>query len=138
MEQINLSQVQLHFKFGAVHDTYMTVCVNGIDVLPDINQQAMIQVPVHFPSVLILKLSGKNNNIDTLIDNTGKITQDKFVQLTQVKIDRMSVSDHFLQKWPIVNNSFTTSYFGFNGQVQLTFDSPTSFHWLLRTKQQDA
>jgi len=134
MKKLNRSQVQLHFKFGQVRDTYMSVRVNGMDVVPAANEQAMIEVCVDFPGELLIELGGKDNNIDTIVDSNGKIIQDKFVQLTQVKIDRMNISNHFLQKWPIVNNSFTTTYFGFNGQVRLKFDEPTSFHWLLKNK----
>ena len=134
MEKLNHSQVQLSFKFGAVHNTYMSVQVNGREVVPDADETAMISIPVSFPGELIIELSGKNNNTDTLVNDAGEITQDKFVQLTQVKVDRMNVNNHFLQKWPLVNGSFTTTYFGFNGQVRLTFDALSSFHWLLKIK----
>ena len=134
MEILNHSEVQLWFKFGAVNNTYMTVHVNGCPVVPDSSESAMISVPVSFPGELLIELSGKNNNTDTLVNDAGQIIQDKFVQLTQVKVDRMNVSDHFLQKWPLVNDSFTTSYFGFNGQAKLSFDAASSFHWLLKMK----
>lgn len=134
MEKFNQSQVQLYFKFGQVRDAYMSMQVNGIDVVPNADEQAMIELCVDFPCELVIELTGKNNNTDTIINCDGKIIQDKFVQLTQVKIDRMIVHDHFLQKWPIVNDSFATTYFGFNGQVRLKFDEPTAFHWLLKTR----
>lgn len=134
MEKLNHSQVQLYFKFGQVRDTYMSMRVNGIDVVPDADEQAMIELWIDFPCELVVELEGKDNNTDTVIDSDGKIIQDKFVQLTQVKVDRMSVGNHFLQKWPVVNDSFTTTYFGFNGQVRLNFDETTAFHWLLKTR----
>jgi hypothetical protein len=134
MEKLKNSQIQLFFKFGAVHDSYMTVTVNGVPILPDHNEQAMIEISVEFPSELIIELGGKNNNTDTLLNDAGEIVQDKFVQLTQVRVDRMNVNDNFLQKWPKVNDSFTSTYFGFNGQAKLTFDAPSSFHWLLKLK----
>ena len=134
MEKLNRSQVLLYFKFGQVRDSYMSMQVNGVDVAPDANEQAMIDLWIDFPCEVVIELEGKDNNVDTVIDSDGKIIQDKFVQLTQVKVDRMGVGNHFLQKWPIVNNSFTTTYFGFNGQVRLKFDQPTAFHWLLKTR----
>lgn len=134
MEKLNHSRVQLYFKFGAVHDSYMTVTVNGVTAVPDHNEQAQIETSIIFPGELIIELSGKNNNTDTLVNDAGEIVQDKFVQLTQVRVDRMTVNDHFLQKWPLVNDLFTTTYFGFNGQAKLMFDAPSSFHWLLKIK----
>ena len=134
MEKLNSSQVQLYFKFGAVHNAYMSVHVNGCPVVPGANERSMISIPISFPGELIIELSGKNNNTDTLVNDAGEIVQDKFVQLTQVRVDKMTVNDYFLQKWPIVNDSFATTYFGFNGQAKLTFDAPSSFHWLLKIK----
>lgn len=134
MEKLNHSQVQLCFKFGSVHDSYMTVTVNGVAAVPDHREQACIETSVTFPGELIIELSGKNNNTDTLVNDAGEIVQDKFVQLTQVRVDKMTVNDHFLQKWPVVNDSFNTTYFGFNGRAKLTFDAPSSFHWLLKIK----
>jgi hypothetical protein len=134
MEKLNHSWVRLYFKFGAVHNSYMTVTVNGVTVVPDHNEQAQVETLVEFPGELILELSGKNNNTDTLVNDAGEIVQDKFVQLTQVQVDRMTVNNHFLQKWPVVNDSFVTAYFGFNGQAKLTFDAPSSFHWFLKIK----
>jgi len=134
MENFNLSQVQLYFQFGQLGGEYMNLRVNGIDVVPDLNDQAMIEVCVCFPSELVLELQGKNMNMDTIVDVNGNVIKDKFVQLLQVKIDRMNVSNHFLQKWPIINDSFVSNYFGFNGIVRLEFNAPTAFHWLLKNR----
>lgn len=134
MEKFKTGQVQLYFEFGQVRDRYMNLRVNGIDVVPDSNEQAVVQVSVDFPGELCLELTGKDNNVDTILDSNGNIVQDKFVRLTKVKVDRMIVNDHFLQKWPIVNDSFASTHFGFNGQVRLGFNEPTAFHWLLKTR----
>jgi hypothetical protein len=134
MEKLNCSQVQLYFKFGQVRGTYMSVHVNGIDVVPDSNEQAMVELCVDFPCELLISLEGKDNNVDTVVDSDGKIIQDKFVQLTEARVDRVIVDHNFLQKWPVVSDSFATTYFGFNGQVSLKFNEPTGFHWLLKTK----
>jgi hypothetical protein len=139
MENFNRGCVQLYFKFGAVHNAYMSAhIVDATGTRPitkDKNDHAMVETMVDFPGELLILLDGKNNNTDTLIDDSGNIIQDKFIQLTQVKVDRMAVSDHFLQKWPLVNDSFVSTYFGFNGQVRLQFNEPNSFYWLLKTRQ---
>jgi hypothetical protein len=96
---------------------------------------AVVEAVVDFPGELCIILEGKNNNIDTIVDDSGKIIQDKFVQLTQVDVDRITLPDHFLQQWPVVNDTFNTSYFGFNGKVRLQFNEPNSFYWLLKTQK---
>lgn len=134
MEKLNRSQVQLYFKFGQVRGEYMSVHVNGVAVVPDSDENAMITLCVDFPCELLITLDGKDNNTDTIVDNDGNIVQDKFVQLTEARVDRIIVNNHFLQKWPVINDSFITCYFGFNGQVSLKFDEPTGFHWLLKNR----
>jgi hypothetical protein len=138
MEKINRSQIELTFKFGQVREEYMTVrIVDSVGekiAVPDISNQCVISTVVDFPGELTIYLDGKNNAIDTLVNDAGVITQDKFVQLTQVKLDRMLVPDYFLQKWPLVNDSFITTYFGFNGTVKLQFNELNSFYWLMKTK----
>jgi len=108
--------------------------VGEIIALPDELEQCTVSTVIDFPGQLIIYLDGKNNNTDTLVNEAGEITQDKYVQLAQVKVDRMIVPDSFLQKWPLVNDSFTTTYFGFNGTVKLVFNEPNSFYWLTKNK----
>jgi len=138
MEKINRSHVELSFKFNQVRGEYMTVrivdAVGEIIALPDELEQCTVSTVIDFPGQLIIYLDGKNNNTDTLVNEAGEITQDKYVQLAQVKVDRMIVPDSFLQKWPLVNDSFTTTYFGFNGTVKLVFNEPNSFYWLTKNK----
>jgi hypothetical protein len=134
MEKLNHSLVRLCLKFGEVDGAYMSVRINETDILPDDDGQATVDVTVSFPGEIIIELYGKNNNTDTLVNEAGEVIKDKFVQLTHVNVDRISVNNHFLQKWPMVNDSFVTTYFGFNGQAKLTFDAPSSFHWFLKAK----
>jgi hypothetical protein len=96
---------------------------------------AVINTVVDFPGELLILLDGKNNNTDTLLNDSGEIVQDKFIQLTKIIVDKITVPDYFLQKWPVINDSITTTYFGFNGAVKLQFDEPNSFYWLLKTKK---
>ena len=134
MEKLNQSLVPLYLKFREVDGSYMSVRINNTDVSPDINGQAAVDVTVSFPGEIIIELHGKNNNTDTLVNEAGEVIKDKFVQLSHVNVDRIPVNNHFLQKWPMVNDSFVTTYFGFNGQAKLTFDAPSSFHWFLKIK----
>ena len=138
MEKINRSHIELSFKFSQVRGEYMTVrivdAVGEVIAVPNELEQCTVSTVIDFPGQLIIYLDGKNNNTDTLVNEAGTITQDKFVQLAQVKVDRMGVPDNFLQKWPLVNDSFTTTHFGFNGTVKLPFNEPNSFYWLTRNK----
>ena len=124
----------MDFVFGELDGAVMTCWVNGQEVKPNADNRGTATVALQWPGEIVITLGGKNQLTDTKVDQQGKIIQDKFVQLTNVCVDRLAVSHHFLQKWPLVNNEIRTCYFGFNGTVQLIFDSPSAFHWLIRSK----
>jgi len=136
MKKINQSSVELFFDFVGIDNSYMNLSIiNGeevIEVSPQDKQKVILSI--EFPTEIILDISGKNMNVDTVVNEAGKIILDKHISLTKIIVDRVVVPDYFLQKWPQVND-ITTPYFGFNGSVKLRFNEPNSFYWLLKTKQ---
>lgn len=135
MKKFNQSNLELYFNFFDLDSSYMNLSVINnselITVAPGKNQK--VSLSIEFPTEIILDISGKNLNTDTIVDESGKILADKHIVLTKVIIDHIIVPDNFLAKWPKVNDKFNTTYFGFNGSVKLDFNEVNSFYWLLKT-----
>lgn len=138
MSKINCANFVFAFEFGKVRDAFMRAEILIDDKVYSVPcewsgdvGQGTVQVPVTLPSKLIISLSGKGPN-DTLVDDQGNITQDCYAKLTDVYIDSFRLShDHFLHKKIILQTengqAINTSYFGFNGTVQMDLDKNSVF-----------
>ena len=124
------TKVTIEFKFGAICNKTMdvTVCTNtqSIDVVPDNNLIGTCTLDVSLPAQITIKLSGKTNEKDTIVDENGNMIEDKFVQITKFALDCFELNEIFLhQRIKLLtkdNNEYTTSYFGFNGKVTLNLN----------------
>jgi hypothetical protein len=87
---------------------------------------------ITWPTVLTIKLSGKDNNCDTKVEN-DQIVADKFIQLTELTVDKIPAA---LDKISLATEQtkINTNYWGFNGVVSLNFDCKNSFVWHLQQK----
>ena len=81
-----------------------------------------IEVEVKTPCVLLLHVSGKNPNRDTLVDPaTHKVVQDKYLKILDVYIDNKPLDRNKVQQMFVLESEskgkINTSYWGFNGIV---------------------
>ena len=124
----------LKFKFGKTNNDYMKMLAthNNIEykILPDIGDCSTFQFNLTLPDKLILTISNKSEN-DTIIDDNGTILEDRYIQLQEASIDGFDLNYNFLHKKiklvTFENNEIISSYFGFNGSVELIFDQPNVF-----------
>jgi len=132
----NQSLVKLQFKFVEINNEYMNLNIIYNDKTITVNplQNQSVELQIKFPSEIILDISGKNMNHDTIIDKDGSIIKDKYIELTKVVIDNVAVPKLYLKKWPELNGN-KNSYFGFNGQAKLKFLEKNSFAFLLKALQ---
>jgi 23S rRNA pseudoU1915 N3-methylase RlmH len=82
------------------------------------------EITVEAPNKLFLKLTGKNNRRDTVIDkNTGKIIKDKFVKVIGLEIDGKPLGSHRVAQMFTLknenNDEINSAFWGFNGMVEL-------------------
>jgi len=135
MVKFNQSTVEMEFEFVCVNDAYMNLSViygnDAMIVTPATKQKVVFDI--EFPAKIVLETSGKDMNIDTLLDINGNILADKHIRLSRVIVDRVLVPDAFLQKWPVIRG-INTTYFGFNDQIVLDFSEKDSFFWLIKLK----
>lgn len=131
------SQILMEFDIGSYNGTMrLEIFVN--DNLIEVHDQFLsdrftTNLQISWPSTLRLVLSNKNK-MDTQVDNTGKITADKFVQLKRILVDRIEPADDFYQSLVLhtKRQQIRSNYWGFNGWVELNFDQSNSFMWHLQ------
>jgi len=136
MAKFNQSLVKLQFKFVELNNEYMNLNIVLSDRFIPVSpaQFQTIEFYINFPTEIVLDVSGKNMNSDTVLDDQGNIIKDKHIELTKVIIDNIAVPSLYLKKWPELNGN-NNSYFGFNGQFKLKFLEKNSFTFLLKTLQ---
>jgi hypothetical protein len=134
MAKFNKSLIKLQFDFVEINGEYMNLNImytnKQILVLPA--KEQIVEFQIDFPTEVILDISGKNMNYDTILNDDGVIIKDKHIKLTRATIDNITVPDLFLKQWPELCGN-KSSYFGFNGQVKLKFLEKNSFIFLLKS-----
>ena len=81
-----------------------------------------LEVEVKTPCMLLLKVSGKDPDRDTLIDPaTHRIVKDKYLKILDVYIDNKPLDRNKVQQMFVLESDtkgkINTSYWGFNGVV---------------------
>jgi hypothetical protein len=134
MTNFDKCRLKLDFKFGKTNSDYMNLLVihreKQYNVSPDSNDCASVDLNLNLPDVVVLIVSNKNIN-DTIVDSEGNIVEDRYIQLQSAHIDGFELNYNFLHKKVVLNttnNSVVSSYFGFNGFVNLIFDQENVFY----------
>ena len=137
---MNLSKVRFVIESQSVNNKSMSLCIScnnktyTFDKLEQINN---IDIEVKFPSICKFETFGKDPK-DTIIDENGKIIQDKFIILKDIQIDGFSVDKNYLSMFidfhSLDHGKITTNFWSFNGICLINF-TPTAFQWLASTKQ---
>ena len=133
----NQSDLDLEFKIGHCNSTMsMEILVDDTPMASypsfDTNR-FVLKHRINWPSTLKIVLSNKNLLHDTMVDADGKIIADKYIQLTRVVVDRIETTVEYINS-VVLNtddNKITTTYWGFNGFVELDFTQENSFMWHL-------
>jgi hypothetical protein len=134
MDNLKYCIITLELEFGAVNDQTMTVIVdhNGKQqqICPNTDTVISCNIEVEFPTAITLSLFGKNMNTDTQLNEKHEIIKDKYVKLTNLKIDKISAPLAYLQqkiKFILDDQFIVTNYFGFNGSATIYLDKSNAF-----------
>jgi hypothetical protein len=82
---------------------------------------------------VVFILEGKGPN-DTLVDESGNVSMDKFIKLESMIVDRMPVHIIALLDCVSLDTStqvLKTNYWGFNGVATVLFDRNDTMSWHL-------
>lgn len=135
-----MTELKFILEYGECNG-YMSVQCYANDVLiaepmiKDATNHAIVNALVNFPFDLVIKISGKNPNTDTIVQDE-KIVKDKYVKLKQIFLSRYPVNDSVLynlcQFTPADSNiSKSETFFYCNGQAMISFHSTDALHWHL-------
>lgn len=85
-----------------------------------------IDFDIDLPTKFYIFIDGKDNKIDTVLDENGNIKKDKFLRIDNIFLDKKSIQTDALYKIceiQTVNNQIINSnYIGFNGIVKIDLD----------------
>lgn len=140
---MQICELDLDFRIGHCNGTmslqisFNDKILDSFSKLPNDTLQVKYSVPL--PGTLSFKLSGKNMNADTRIDEKGNIVADKYIILENLSLGRFTVPQHTLKKictYQRIDNITTNdNYWGFPGQVNINFDCSNVVKWhLINTK----
>lgn len=138
MTNFSQCKLRLRFKFGKCNNKLFNVSVihNNIEfeILPYLVNEEIVGVyenTLILPTKIVIKAKGKNNLVDTKLDENQNIIEDMFVQITHVSLDDFELSENFLYKKMVLNTvnneKIVTNYIGFNGHIELNFNEDNIF-----------
>lgn len=98
------------------------------------SHNVIIDTMVEFPFDLTVKVSGKNLNTDTLVQDE-KIVKDKYVKIKEIYLARYKVSESVVYNLckftPTGHNTEQTNYFYRDGTAVLRFQAADALRWHL-------
>lgn len=134
------SNVKFVIESQSVKGKSMSLCIscnNATYTYEKLDKINDIEIKIKFPSICKFETFGKDPN-DTVLDNDGKIIQDKFIILKDIQVDGFSVDKNYLTRfldfYTPNHGMIKTNFWSFNGICLINF-SPTVFQWLASTKQ---
>jgi hypothetical protein len=126
--------ITFNFEFGAINDQCMIVniFVDSHDILLNGLDHTEIKLDsIKIPNTIKIKFSGKNSETDTILDSDGSVLKDKYVKITKIKIDQLSVPSWVIEKKLMLttedHRQIHTSYVGFNGEMIIDIPSSNVF-----------
>jgi hypothetical protein len=136
---MNLTEIRFDLEFGTFNGSMHADVLVDNEIRASCNCTQSVFLCVKMPSVLKIKLSGKNLNCDTLVGPDGSILSDKYIKMSNLWVSKIPVNHHVLRN--SVCQFITTdggmifdNYWGKNGEVILEFDSADPIAWLLKKR----
>ena len=138
MIHLNKCRVKIKFQFGKCNNKFFSVTIKennkSFDVLPFETDNKIIGVfenTIFLPTKIVITACGKDNSVDTKLDENFNIIEDLFVQITNISLDDFELHQNFLYKKIILNTvenkKIVSNYIGFNGEIELDFKQNNVF-----------
>lgn len=125
---------KLHLEFAEVNASCMSVQIDlpdhGSVLRPQTSGLYVFEHDIMLPTTLKLVFSGKNMDLDTILDSNGSIIKDKCVIVRKITLDGFAVDKFYLQKHLELKTDTQTirsNYVGFNGDMTINFDCSNVF-----------
>lgn len=138
MTNFNQCKLKIKFCFGRCNNKLFQVKVDDnhdvVEVLPYTIDNEIIGIyekQIYLPTKIIIHAQGKDNNVDTILDENFNIVEDLYVQISAISLDGFDLNENFLFKKinliTVDNKKILTNYIGFNGFVELNFKEDNIF-----------
>jgi len=138
MTDLRLINIKLRFEFSELNDRIMNVDIKAggteLRLAPDRAGFYDIDLDMLLPQRLLMCFSGKDNRVDTLLDQEGRIVADLFVRLDQIVLDNVPVkidTNKLLVVETESGEKHRTHYVGFNGHAVLDFAETNVFDQIM-------
>ncbi len=135
MTSFNKCNIKFKFEFGSIEQRSMNVTAICNNECYTVDTYGIMEFEIVLPTTIILNVSGKNYNTDTIVDADGNILQDIFVKIDSITIDNFPLNKIFLHQRITLrtdtDQNITASYFGFNGTAAIELKENTVFAQLL-------
>ncbi len=135
MTDFNKCNIKFKFEFGSIGQRSMNVTATCNNKCYTVAPSGIIGFEISLPTTIILDVSGKNYNTDTIVAADGTILQDIFAKIDSIIIDNFPLNQLFLHQRITLSTdtdqNVITSYFGFNGTVTIELKEDTVFAQLL-------
>jgi hypothetical protein len=134
----NSVRVRIEFDFTSVNDRIMAIEISDQDLLitppPDSPGIRTIEFDLIIPSEIKMIFSGKNQDLDTILDGNNNIVQDLCVKFNKIWLDGIPVNVHpskMVKFLPDSGESISTNYIGFNGELTIAIDQTNTFDQIM-------
>jgi uncharacterized membrane protein len=134
---MNTVDLELEFDVGHCNGSMsLTVMYNDsiIDTIENIaDNQHVTRTQISLPGVIKILVSNKNMNTDTKVDVHGTVIEDKYIQLKEMRLGRITVSTSVLKNLCAYthNKTVTDTYWGFPGMIEIKLDQEEVVAWHL-------
>ena len=136
MSALSWCEFRIVFVFGNLNDQHMQVMCTWSDqtqvIEPNDRGFGILTTSITLPTKLHLIFSGKNMQVDSVIDAQGQLLADKFVLIKRMSLDGHEVDKNFLEKHLALqvadsDQIVQSNYVGFNGAMTIDLDRDNVF-----------
>lgn len=106
----------------------------GLTVNPVAAGVYVTEFDLLIPSQIKMIFSGKNQDLDTILDHNNCIVQDLYVKLNRISLDNIPVEVHVSKIANFLSCSglnLSTDYIGFNGELSINIDQDNTFDQIM-------
>ena len=124
-------------EWNGIFDLTISDMHNNIAIKPSLSKGVnKVDLKLELPNKLIFELNGKNNESDTLVDTlSGQVLRDKYIRVTEFIVDQKPFDpNRIAQMFTLLtehNETVYSSYWGFNGTVELDMPYKSSLEYHL-------
>lgn len=131
-------RVALDLFYNAYKDQYMRLDLLANDCLieiPHFGSSRHVEFDITLPCEIQFNLSGKGP-LDTVVDENGKVVEDKFIRIDWLSLQGIPVERWILESRLLIlhygsGEQIKTNYFGHNGQAKLVIPHEDIFDFWL-------